>query len=128
MDLHGFYMGTEFQAQDFLGAHLTPTGVVFRTFAPAASRIQLLLDGGGGVREIDLHKAHDSNFWEVEVAGAHEGNHYEFRIHHGDGLMDHADPYGRQMELRPAHRSIICSPSYAWSDQAWMAARTDRRD
>lgn len=128
MDLHGFYMGTEFQAQDFLGAHLTPTGVVFRTFAPAASRIQLLLDGGGGVREIDLHKAHDSNFWEVEVAGAHEGDHYEFRIHHGGGLTDHADPYGRQMELRPAHRSIICSPSYAWSDQAWMAARTDRHD
>ena len=46
MDIQNFYRGTEFYAQDHLGAHATQGGVVFRTFAPAADGIVVLLDDG----------------------------------------------------------------------------------
>ena len=48
MDIQDFYRGTEFYAQDHLGAHATPGGVTFRTFAPAADGIVVLLDDGQG--------------------------------------------------------------------------------
>ena len=46
MDIQNFYRGTEFYAQNHLGAHTTPGGVTFRTFAPAADGIVVLLDDG----------------------------------------------------------------------------------
>ena len=42
MDFYGFYTGTEFQAHEFLGAFREGEGAVFRTFAPAARRIQVI--------------------------------------------------------------------------------------
>ena len=39
---YGFYTGTEFHAHEYLGAHVTDDGVVFRVFAPAASGIAVI--------------------------------------------------------------------------------------
>ena len=39
MDFYGFYMGQEFEAYSYLGAHLEENGVIFRTFAPNALKI-----------------------------------------------------------------------------------------
>ena len=38
MDFYGFYTGKIFDAYQYLGAHVVEEGVVFRTFAPSASR------------------------------------------------------------------------------------------
>ena len=58
MDMYGFYTGTIFDAYEYLGAHVTPEGTVFRTFAPGADRIDLLCDG----RVIPMQRVHDGNF------------------------------------------------------------------
>ena len=116
MDIQNFYRGTEFYAQDHLGAHATQGGVVFRTFAPAADGIVVLLDDGPH----EMHRAQDGNFWEAEVPGAKAGDHYEYRIYHGGGYVDHADPYAFASELRPSHRSIVWDLSYEWGDAAWV--------
>ena len=42
MDFYGFYTGKIFDAYQYLGAHVVEEGVVFRTFAPSASRITLI--------------------------------------------------------------------------------------
>ena len=42
MDFYGFYTGTEFHAHEYLGAHVTDDGVVFRVFAPAARGIAVI--------------------------------------------------------------------------------------
>ena len=42
MDFYGFYTGTEFEAYNFLGAHRQGNGVVFRTFAPGARKIDVI--------------------------------------------------------------------------------------
>ncbi|MBM6989114.1 MAG: 1,4-alpha-glucan branching protein GlgB, partial [Olsenella umbonata] len=122
MDIQNFYRGTEFYAQDHLGAHATPGGVVFRTFAPAADGIVVLMDDGPH----EMHRAQDGNFWEAEVPGAKAGDHYEYRIYHGGGYVDHADPYAFASELRPRHRSIVWDLSYEWGDAAWVKGRTRR--
>ena len=122
MDIQNFYRGTEFYAQDHLGAHATPGGVTFRTFAPAADGIVVLLDDGPH----EMHRAQDGNFWEAEVPDAKAGDHYEYRIYHGGGYVDHADPYAFASELRPDHRSIVWDLSYEWGDAEWVASRTRR--
>ena len=122
MDIQNFYRGTEFYAQDHLGAHATQGGVTFRTFAPAADGIVVLLDDGPH----EMHRAQDGNFWEAEVPGAKAGDHYEYRIYHGGGYVDHADPYAFASELRPNHRSIVWDLSYEWGDAEWVAGRTQR--
>lgn len=120
MRIQDFYAGREFFAQDWLGAHPTEDGVAFRTFAPAAERISCLVNG----TPHEMRKVEDGNFWEVEVEGAQVGDAYEFRIWHGGTYVDHCDPYGLQMELRPAHRSLVASPSHQWGDAQWMERRT----
>ncbi len=122
MDMYGFYTGQAFSAHQYLGAHVTGEGVVFRTFAPNAARVSLLLGG----REIPMHRVYDGNFHEATVSDAKPGDAYEYRIYCPQGLwQDHCDPYGFQMELRPAHRSIVCDLSaYQFRDGAWMKKRT----
>ena len=75
MKSYDFYDGREYDAPGYLGSHVSEGGVVFRTFAPAADGVVLLLSGqdagqGDGPHEYEMHAALDGNFWEVEVAGA----------------------------------------------------------
>ena len=124
MDMYGFYTGKGFDAYEFLGSHATDGGVTFRTFAPAAAGVCLRY--GEKEIEIPMNRAYDGNFYEVTVPGCGEGTTYEFRIYQKDGTYtDHCDPYGFEMELRPAHRSIVSSLSkYTFQDAKWMRQRT----
>ncbi|MDO4798435.1 MAG: 1,4-alpha-glucan branching protein GlgB [Coriobacteriales bacterium] len=121
METKNFYAGEEFHAHMMLGALRDEGGVTFRTFAPAADGIELLLDG----ESHPMAKVADGNFWEVRVEGVRTGTPYEYRIWHGGSYVDHCDPYGMQMELRPAHRSIVTDLAYEWHDAEWMASRND---
>lgn len=126
MDMYGFYTGRIFDAYEFLGCHLEGNGAVFRTFAPAASRIALIGDFNGW-SETEMYKVHDGNFWECRVQNAEEGMKYKFRIYKRDGsVTDHCDPYGFGMELRPQNASIIRNLyGYSFHDADWMKKRTD---
>ncbi len=125
MNMQGFYAGTAFDAHEYLGAHLTEGGAVFRTFAPQAKAVSLLLGG----REIPMARVYDGNFYEAAVAGAAPGDAYEYRIDSlAGGFADHCDPYGFAMELRPNHRSIVSDLRYDFGDAAWMHRRTSALD
>ena len=129
MDFYGFYTGKIFDAHEYLGAHVQDDGTTFRTFAPSASRVSLIGEFSGW-QELPMEKVHDGNFWEVHVKDALPGMMYKYRIYGGDGrCIDHCDPYGYGMELRPATASIIRSrDSFHFQDQAWMKKRSDCRD
>jgi 1,4-alpha-glucan branching enzyme len=121
MDVQEFYRGRAFCAYEHLGAHVVEEGTVFRTFAPAADGITILRDGF----ETPMERVSDGNFWEGYVPGAKPGDAYEYRIYRNGGYVDHCDPYGYGMELRPAHRSIIRDlGAYRFRDDEWMASRT----
>ena len=62
MDFYNFYTGKEFEAQEFLGAHVSKEGTTFRTFAPAAMHIAVIGEFNDWT-ETPMHKIHDGNFW-----------------------------------------------------------------
>ncbi len=126
MDLYDFYTGKDFNAHLFLGSHLGSDGVIFRTFAPNAKAVSLLLDD----MELPMDRVYDGNFYEIIVPTAKIGQTYEYRIYLPNGnYCDHADPYGFEMELRPLHKSVICDLSvYHFKDKKWMKNRTNCLD
>lgn len=126
MDFYGFYTGKVFDAYEFLGAHKEKNGTVFRTFAPGASKIALIGEFNGW-QECMMHKAHDGNFWECFVENAGEGMMYKYRIYDRCGnAVDHCDPYGFGMELRPNCASLIRDlKAYSFHDAEWMESRSD---
>lgn len=128
MDFYGFYTGKLFDAYKYLGAHTQIKGVTFRTFAPAAAHISLIGEFSGW-NEIPMNQVHDGNFWEIYVEAAQPGMMYKYRIYKRDGsYVDHCDPYGYGMEVRPNNASIIRDlNSYSFQDEAWMRSRTDCR-
>ena len=128
MDHYGFYTGKVFDAYEYLGGRLTEEGAVFRTFAPSAARVALIGDFSAW-QEVPMRKVYDGNFWECTVPGAAAGMRYKYRIYKQDGAaLDHCDPYGFYMELRPHNASILWDlGAYHFADGPWMRRRTDGR-
>ena len=125
MDLYGFYTGAMFDAYQWMGAHIGETGVTFRTFAPNADGVSLLILDS----ELPMNKTLNGQFYELTVPEATVGMCYEYRIYHHNRFTDHCDPYGFGMELRPNHRSIVRDlKAYQFQDSAWMKRRTNCMD
>ena len=126
MDFYGFYTGKIYDAYQYLGAHVEEKGVTFRTFAPAASRIALIGEFNNW-QEWNMNRTYSGQFWECYAENARPGMMYKYRIYKQDGsYVDHCDPYGYGMELRPNNASIIRDlSSYEFHDQKWMQKRSD---
>ncbi|MBQ3933399.1 MAG: glycogen-branching enzyme, partial [Lachnospiraceae bacterium] len=104
MDFYGFYTGQNFDDYTWLGAHLDGNKCTFRTFAPSANNVQLLINGN----IYQMNQIYNGNFYEITIDGVKDGDCYEYRIFSGNGnYVDHCDPYGYGMELRPNHKSIV---------------------
>ena len=117
MDFYRFYTGRIFDAHEYLGAHPGPGGTTFRVFAPSARAVELLaLD-----RVLPMQKIYDGNFYELTLPEAGPGTVYAYRVHPRQGdPVDHCDPYGFGMELRPDHRSVVRDlDEYTFGDDAW---------
>ena len=126
MDYSAFYAGRLFDAYRFLGAHVTESGTVFRTFAPAAEAVSVIGEFNGW-QETPMKRIYDGNFWECEIENASAGMMYKFRIFRKDrSFLDHCDPYGFFAELRPNTASILQDLNgYEFGDAEWMDNRTD---
>ncbi|MDE7424323.1 MAG: 1,4-alpha-glucan branching protein GlgB [Lachnospiraceae bacterium] len=129
MDYYGFYTGKIFDAYKYLGCHLQGDKAVFRVFAPAAQRVCLISECNGWT-ESDMTRVYNGQFWEIEVPEVKEGMQYKYRIYGSNGrCVDHADPYGYGMELRPQNASIVRDLySYRFKDEKWMSKRTNCKD
>ena len=130
MDIHQFFLGNSFDAHTYFGAHITRDGVVFRTLAPNAKAVALIWEGGEW-EPMPMTRIHDGGVYEITVPDALPGQMYKYRItpQNPDGeTIDHCDPYGFGMELRPSNASIIRDlSSYAFHDSSWMKQRSDHR-
>lgn len=129
MDILGFYKGEEFEAFNYLGAHVNGRETVFRTYAPNASKAAVIGDFSDW-KELPMKPVEDGSFFELAVSGAKEGMRYKYRIYDKKGkFIDHCDPYGFGMELRPGTCSVIRSiGSYSFTDGEWLENRSDCRD
>ncbi|MDO5134472.1 MAG: 1,4-alpha-glucan branching protein GlgB [Eubacteriales bacterium] len=126
MDLYNFYTGKEFEAYEFLGAHVFDEGVTFRTFAPAASRISVIGEFNGWT-ETPMNRICDGNFWECTIYGAVQGQMYKYRIYGNNGTCrDHGDPFAFYSEVRPGTASVIWGrEGYSFTDEKWMSQKKD---
>ncbi|MBQ4304923.1 MAG: 1,4-alpha-glucan branching protein GlgB, partial [Lachnospiraceae bacterium] len=123
-----FYDGDEFFAYKYFGAHKAEKGVIFRTFALNADKVTLIGEFSGW-KELDMSDSARKGFWELTVPEAGEGQMYKYVIYSKLGRIEHCDPYGFGMELRPGFASIVRDlDAYQFSDEEWMKERTRNFD
>ncbi len=93
------------------GASLTADGVSFRLWAPAAKRVDLLLD-----KPHPMQRGEDGWF-SVDMLGAKAGTRYKFRI---DDEIDVPDPASAfQPEDISGPSEVIDHASYRWRAADW---------
>ena len=125
MDFYGFYTGAIFDAYNWLGAHYTQEETTFRTFAPQASGVELVLED----KVIPMEKVYNGQFYEISVENLPVSTKYEYRIRGNNGQVDHCDPYGYFMERRPDHKSIVWNlKEHNFNDSEWMKKRSDMKN
>ena len=125
MNFDGFYMGQEYQAYEYLGAQYDGKSVTFRVYAPHAAAISVI----GDFRDwkgLPMQRVFGTGFWEVKTDEAKPGSKYKYQIKGADGqTLDHCDPYGFQMELRPNSASIVYDKGFFnFEDEEWMKNRS----
>jgi malto-oligosyltrehalose trehalohydrolase len=93
------------------GASLTPTGAAFRLWAPAAKRVDLLLD-----KSHALARGEDGWF-STDIAGVKAGARYKFRI---DGEIDVPDPASAfQPDDISGPSEVIDHGAFRWRATGW---------
>jgi len=132
-DCYLFNNGTQERAWHFLGANHREcdgvAGVLFALWAPNACRVAVVGDFNswdGRVNQMRFHPAW--GLWDLFIPGVSPGDSYKYEITGADGnlLPLKADPYARQVQLRPDTASVIPAPSsHVWGDGDWMNCRGD---
>jgi len=130
-DLYLFGEGKHWRAYQFMGAHPHKVdgiaGVLFAVWAPNAERVSVVgefnrWDG----RSHPMRVRGGSGVWELFMPGLAPGALYKYEIRSAlsGAVFVKADPYGRQMEHRPATASIVApSSQYPWNDGEWLERR-----
>ncbi len=126
-----FKQGTNFEAQQFFGAHFETRGdvrgVTFRVWAPRAKAVSVVGDfnswvpGSTPMKNLDA----EGGIWECWVPGMEQYDIYKYCVTTPeDELVFKADPYAFHTETRPANCSKVYDlGGYAWSDGEWLKER-----
>lgn len=93
------------------GARSTKDGVSFRLWAPAARRVDLLLDRRHAMRR------RDDGWYVAEVHGLTAGSRYKFRIDDEIDVPDPASAFQPEDVFGPSE--VIDHASFAWRADAW---------
>ncbi|WP_124101113.1 1,4-alpha-glucan branching protein GlgB [Ruminococcus sp. Marseille-P6503] len=127
MNMHDFYMGKVFDAYNYFGAHKENGKMVFRTFAPAASKAAVIGEFNGWTEEF---MTKNGDVFELCSDEADYNQMYKYVIYSSNGeRREHCDPYGFGMELRPAFASITRNlDEYSFTDDKWLASRGKNYD
>ncbi|MBR3515240.1 MAG: 1,4-alpha-glucan branching protein GlgB [Lachnospiraceae bacterium] len=126
--LKDFFEGKALNAYEYFGAHVSKSGVTFRTYAPGATGVNLFGDFNGWTEEPMERDEH--GIYSITVKNAKVGDLYKYVIYgHNGWRAEHADPYAFGAELRPGSASkIVDRKEYKFTDDAWMKQRSDCKD
>jgi malto-oligosyltrehalose trehalohydrolase len=92
------------------GPLLDQDGVAFRLWAPAARRVELMLDGAHAM------PAAEPGWYALHIPGARAGARYKFRI---DGELEVPDPASMFQPEDVAGPSEVVDHAYAWTATDW---------
>lgn len=131
VDLYLFNKGDHHRVYEKLGAHSTEVngvgGVQFAVWAPTARSVSVIGNfNGWDRRKHAMRVLGASGIWEIFIPGLMEGELYKFHVKTQQGfVLDKADPYGFEMELRPKTASKVnYLARFSWTDHEWVAARS----
>ena len=120
-----FYTGHLFDVYRYFGAHKEGENFIFRVFAPSAKGVCVFGEFSNWT-EIPMYQEGQSGVYVSQPIPAKTGQMYKYCIYTANGgRVEHCDPYGFQMELRPGDCSILTDLySYKFKDEKWMKNRT----
>ena len=132
-DLYLFHQGTNYHAQEMLGAHFVEQdgkkGVRFTVWAPNAKAVSVVGEfNDWNVFIHPMNRMDDGEIWEVFVEGLGEGEIYKYAIEPqwGGPRIMKADPYGFYAEKKPQTASRIYDMNhYEWKDEAWQKRKAE---
>ena len=121
-----FHQGTNYKAYEYLGAHKTEDGYVFRVWAPNAERICVVGDFNNWTDICPMSRKTQGGIWEAFLASASvkPGDKYKYKIYNNGRAVCKSDPYGFAAELPPDTASVIADiEGYQWRDKGWLTHR-----
>jgi maltooligosyltrehalose trehalohydrolase len=99
------------------GATLTADGASFRIWAPAAKRVDLMLEKSASPEKACALRRGGDGWFSAEISGVKAGTLYKFRI---DDEIDVPDPASAfQPEDVAGPSEVIDHASYAWRATGW---------
>ena len=130
-DLYLFHQGTNYHAQEMLGAHYVlqdgRRGVRFAVWAPDARTVSVVGDfNGWDTRVNPLECLPDGEVWSAFLPDLPPDTIYKYAIEPpwGGPYILKADPYGFFAQRKPETASLTYDfPDYAWGDGDWQEAR-----
>ena len=133
VDAHLISEGRHEQLWQVLGAHVREfpslggvvSGVSFAVWAPNAIGVRVVGDFNFWDGQAHpMRSLGSSGVWELYVPGVADGARYKFAILGRDGIWrDKADPWAFATEVPPATASVVHTPNYQWTDDAWIERR-----
>ncbi len=131
-DLYLFNAGDHHRIYEKLGAHYAEVngvgGIQFAVWAPGARSVSVIgTFNGWDRRKHAMRVLGSSGVWEIFIPGLPDGELYKFQIKTQESrILDKADPYGFEMELRPSTASRVnLVRGFEWGDEAWMKQRSE---
>ena len=124
--LYLFHQGTYYQAYEYLGAHPYQDGYIFRTWAPNATKIQVLGDFNNWDNTAHpMTRLNKEGVWEAFIPVAKALDKYKFEItdKHNFARLK-ADPYAFMNETNGRTASILFDiEGYEWKDSGYLKYR-----
>ena len=129
-EMYLFHQGTYYHAYEYLGCHPDningEDGFVFRTWAPNASKINVMGDfNDWDNTKHPMKRITKDGIWEVFIAGAKNFDKYKYEISDKKGYARlKADPYAFMNETNGYTASIVYDiEGYDWQDDKFIANR-----
>jgi len=121
-----FHQGTNYFAYEYLGAHSTEAGFVFRVWAPNADRVFLAGDFNDWSESLPMERITEGGVWEIEVTdgSVKAGDRYKYKIYGCGQVHFKSDPYARATEVPPETASVVIDETeFPWKDKGWLEHR-----
>ncbi len=127
-----FHQGTNYHADEYLGAHVLGERIIFRVWAPNADMVWVCGDfNGWDPYATPMTRVTERGIWEASLPceSVKQGQNYKYRIQNGGKVVLKADPYGVEMQTPPETASVISDiEGYEWQDAGWMKYRKGKFD
>jgi len=105
-----------------IGATADDRGTSFRVWAPAASRVELLIYGEAE-QALAMEPAGDGYF-QLHAAGVKTGSRYRYRLDGGEAYPDPASRYQPEGVHGPSE--VVDPEEYSWGDGEWAGLDPDQ--